>query len=164
MPEYAEDQYLTPDDATVLGASFTADGRLQPAGPPAAPHPQPPADETGYVAYAEVRPHLERLVADRARLIEICLYARDRVNSRAAAERIDAGLGELGVTPVRADGEPFDPGRHEASASVPTDDPALHGLVAETELPGYADRGLLVRPPVVTVYRRNERDERDGGP
>jgi len=158
LPEYAEDQYLTADDATVLGASFTADGRLQPDGPPAAPDPQPPADNAGYVAYAEVKPHLDRLVADRARLIEICLYARDRVNSRAAAERIDAGLGELGVTPVRADGEPFDPGRHEASASVLTDDPALHGLVAETELPGYADRGVLVRPPVVTVYRRNERD------
>ena len=157
LPEYAEDQYLTADDATVLGASFTADGRLQPDGPPAAPGAQPypqPADGAGYVAYAEVTPHLERLLADRARLIEICLYARDRVNSRAAAERIDAGLGELGVTPVRADGEPFDPGRHEASASVPTDDPALHGLVAETELPGYADRGVLVRPPVVTVYRR----------
>jgi hypothetical protein len=25
-------------------------------------------------------------------------------------------------------------------------------------LPGYADRGVLVRPPTVTVYRRNERD------
>jgi molecular chaperone GrpE len=160
LPGYAEDQYLTADDATVLGASCTADGTPQPDGPPVAPDAQPyprSAADAGYVAYAEVKPHLERLLADRARLIEICLYARDRVNSRAAAERIDAGLGELGVTPVRADGEPFDPGRHEASASVPTDDPALHGRVAETELPGYADRGVLVRPPVVTVYRRNER-------
>ncbi len=175
MPEYAEDQYLTADDATVLGVPLSAGGRLHPDRPAAAldphpetpeqpdrpaaaldPHPETPEDE-GYVAYAEVRPHLERLallVAERARLIEICLYARDRVNSPAAAERIDTGLADLGVTPVRADGEPFDPGLHEASASVPTSDPALHGLVAETELLGYADRGVLVRPPVVTVYRR----------
>jgi len=158
MPEYAEDQYLTADDATVLAVPLSAGGRLHPDRPAAAldPHPETPEDE-GYVAYAEVRPHLERLallVAERARLIEICLYARDRVNSPAAAERIDTGLADLGVTPVRADGEPFDPGLHEASASVPTSDPALHGLVAETELLGYADRGVLVRPPVVTVYRR----------
>jgi hypothetical protein len=37
---------------------------------------------------------------------------------------------------------------------VPTDDPNRHGTVAETEVPGYADRGVVVRPPVVSVYRR----------
>jgi molecular chaperone GrpE len=164
MTEHAEDQYLTADDATVLGASFTPDGRLQPDPVPTLaasldPHPETPDEDEGYVAYAEVKPHLERLsqlTAERAKLIEICLYARDRVDSPAAAERIDTSLGELGVTPLRADGELFDPGLHEAAASVPTSDPALHGLVAETELLGYADRGVLVRPPVVTVYRREE--------
>jgi hypothetical protein len=155
----AEDQYLTADDATVLGATFTPDGRLQVPDVAAAldPHPETPEVDEGYVSYAEVRPHLERLgrlVDERVKLIEICLYARDRVNSPAAAERIDASLADLGITPVRPDGELFDPARHEASASVPTADPALHGMVAETELAGYADRGLLVRPPVVSVYRR----------
>lgn len=111
----------------------------------------------GWVAYAEVEPHLEeleRLRRERIALIDLCLYARDRVTSAAAAERIDAGLVELGVTPLRPDGQPFDPAQHEAAASVPTQDPALHGTVAETEVPGYADRGALVRPPVVSVYRR----------
>lgn len=155
----AEDQYLTADDATVLGASFTPDGRLEAPDLAAAldPHPETPEVSEGYVSYAEVRPHLERLgllVEERAKLIEICLYARDRVNSPAAAERIDGSLADLGITPVRPDGEPFDPARHEASATVPTEDPALHGLVAETELAGYADRGVPVRPPVVSVYRR----------
>lgn len=162
--EEAEDQYLTADDATVLGASFTPDGRLRtgPAEDLAAaldPHPETPDIDEGYVAYAEVRPHLEhlnRLVEERAKLIEICLYARDRVNSPAAAERIDAGLAELGVTMLRPDGEVFDPALHEAAATVPTADPALHGLVAETELAGYADRGVLVRAPMVSVYRRKD--------
>lgn len=111
----------------------------------------------GWVAYAEVEPHLAelaRLQQERVALIELCLYARDRVASAAAAERVDAGLVELGVTPLRPDGQPFDPAQHEAAATVPTQDPALHGTVAETEVPGYADRGVLVRPPVVSVYRR----------
>jgi molecular chaperone GrpE len=117
-----------------------------------------PDAETGWVAYAEVAPHLAELEAlrqERASLIELCLYARDRVSSPAAAERIDAGLVELGVTPLRPDGQPFDPARHEAAATVPTEDPELHGTVAETEVPGYADRGALVRPPVVSVFRRD---------
>ena len=111
----------------------------------------------GWVAYAEVEPHLAelaRLQQERTALIELCLYARDRVASAAAAERVDAGLAGLGITPLRPDGERFDPARHEAAATVPTEDPARHGTVAETEVPGYADRGALVRPPVVSVYRR----------
>jgi molecular chaperone GrpE len=162
--EEVEEQYLTADDATVLGASFTPDGQLRTDSVPdlaAAldPHPETPDIDEGYVAYAEVRPHLAQLgllVDERAKLIEICLYARDRVNSPAAAERIDTSLAGLGITMLRPDGEVFDPALHEASASVPTVDPALHGLVAETEIAGYADRGALVRPPVVSVYRRED--------
>jgi molecular chaperone GrpE len=114
----------------------------------------------GWVAYAEVEPHLAelaRLQHERAALIDLCLYARDRVASAAAAERVDAGLVALGVTPLRPDGQPFDPAQHEAAATVPTEDPALHGTVAETEVPGYADHGAVVRPPVVSVYRRDGR-------
>lgn len=90
---------------------------------------------------------------DRRALIELCLYARDRVSSAAAAERIDAGLAELGVQSVRPDGEPFDPARHEAASTVPTSDPDRHDTVAETEMPGYSDRGEVIRVPVVAVYR-----------
>jgi molecular chaperone GrpE len=111
------------------------------------------------VPYADVLPHLQelaRLQEERAALVELCLYARDRVNSPAAAERIDARLVELGITPLRPDGQPFDPAEHEAATGVPTDDPALHGRVAETEVPGYADHGRVVRPPVVSVYRREQ--------
>jgi molecular chaperone GrpE len=110
----------------------------------------------GWVAYADVEPHLdelERLQGERVALIDLCLYARDRVSSQAAAERIDAGLAGLGIVPLRPDGQPFDPGQHEAAATVPTQDPGLHGRVAETEVVGYADNGVLVRPAVVSVYQ-----------
>jgi len=102
---------------------------------------------------------LVRLRAERTALIALCLYARDRVSSKAAADRIDTGLAEIGITTVRPDGEAFDPAQHEAAASLPTDDPQLHNTVAETELPGYADHGEAVRPPVVSVYQRNQRSE-----
>ena len=126
---------------------------------PAGTYVEEPVDDGsgGWVAYAEVEPHLAelaRLQQERTALIELCLYARDRVGSPAAAERVDAGLAALGITPLRPDGLPFDPSLHEAAATVPTEDPMLHGTVAETEVPGYADRGALVRPPVVSVYRR----------
>lgn len=98
---------------------------------------------------------IARLARERAALIALCLYARDRLGSEAAADRVDAGLAEVGVLAVRPDGEPFDPARHEAATSVPTDDPELHGMIADTELPGYVDHGTVVRPPVVAVYRKD---------
>lgn len=127
------------------------------AGQPAAAQ-SPEGEEEGeaYVLYSDVRPHLEELAilqSDRQKFIELILYARDRVTSPAAADRIDAGLRELGIEAIRPDGERFDPSRHEAAATVPTDDPEKHGLVAETETLGYSDRGHVVRPPIVTVYR-----------
>jgi hypothetical protein len=110
---------------------------------------------------AEPVAELARLREERTALIALCLYARDRVGSTAVADRIDARLAEIGVATVRPDGETFDPARHEASASLPTDDPALHNTVAETELPGYSDRGEAVRPPVVSVYQQQQQDRRE---
>ena len=119
-----------------------------------------PADvANGFVAWTDIAPHLAelgRLQTERRDLIELCLYARDRVRTPAGAERIDAGLAGLGIVTLRPDGQPFDPSLHEAAASVPTPDPALHGTVAETEVPGYADHGMLVRPAVVSVYQRQD--------
>jgi len=97
---------------------------------------------------------LEQALADRAELIELCLYALDRARSAGVAERIEAGLARVGVTAIRPDGTAFDPGRHEAGGTVPAEDAALEGMVAETELAGFADRGRQVRAPIVTVYQR----------
>ena len=41
--------------------------------------------------------------------------------------------------------------------SAPSDDPTQIGRIAAVEVPGYADRGKLLRAPVVTVYQaRND--------
>lgn len=104
---------------------------------------------------ADLAMDVAQLREERTKLIALCLYARDRL-SGAAADRIDTGLAEIGITAVRPDGEAFDPALHEAAAAMPTDDPALHNTVAETEVPGYADRGEEVRPPIVSVYQKRE--------
>jgi len=92
-------------------------------------------------------------VAERAELIRLCLYALDRARSAGVAERLLAGLAEVGVVALRPDGERFDPSRHEAGGTAPTRDPALDGRVAQTEVPGFADRDRVLRAPVVTVYQ-----------
>lgn len=113
-------------------------------------------DAEDYVLYSEVRPHLEELVVlqeQRGKMVDILLYARDRVSSPAVASRMDDNLAQLGIhVIVPTAGEPFDPAHHEASATVRTDDPAAHGTIAEVELAGYTDGDRLVRVPIVTVY------------
>jgi molecular chaperone GrpE len=104
----------------------------------------------------------ERLKSDRAALVALCLYAYDRSRSAAVAERIEQGLGEVGVTAVRPDGERFDPRLHEAGGTEPTDDAELDGTIAETEVTGFvdglADPPAVLRVPVVTVYRSRAKE------
>ncbi|MEV7092773.1 nucleotide exchange factor GrpE [Amycolatopsis sp. NPDC051045] len=97
---------------------------------------------------------LERALADRQALIQMCLYALDRARSGGVVERLEEGLAAIGVQALRPDGERFDPARHEAGGAVPTDDPALDGIVAETEVTGFADHDHLLRAPIVTVYAK----------
>lgn len=99
---------------------------------------------------------LAQTVADRTTLVQLCLYALDRARSDGVAERIERGLAGVGVTPVRPDGQPFDPALHEAAGTVDTDDATLAGTIAETEVVGFSDNGRVLRAPVVTVYRLRE--------
>ena len=92
--------------------------------------------------------------SDRRALLDLLIYAWDRAKSPGVWERLAAGLEPLGITVLRPDGELFDPTVHEAGGVEPTDDDALVGTIAETELVGFADRGRLVREPIVVVYRR----------
>ena len=103
---------------------------------------------------AAVSNDLERALADRQELIRMCLYALDRARSGGVVERLEEGLAAIGVQALRPDGERFDPARHEAGGAVPTDDPALDGIVAETEVTGFADHDRLLRAPIVTVYAK----------
>lgn len=96
---------------------------------------------------------LTQALAERRVLVELCLYALDRARSSGVAQRIEHGLASIGVRALRPDGAAFDPTRHEAGGTVPTDDRGLHGLVAETEVTGFTDHGRVLRVPVVTVYQ-----------
>ncbi|HWD04574.1 MAG TPA: nucleotide exchange factor GrpE [Amycolatopsis sp.] len=97
---------------------------------------------------------LERALADRQALIRLCLYALDRARSGGVVERLEHGLADIGVTALRPDGERFDPSIHEAGGAVATDDPALDGVVCETEVTGFVDHDRLLRAPIVTVYAK----------
>jgi molecular chaperone GrpE len=97
---------------------------------------------------------LARALADRQTLIQLCLYALDRARSGGVVQRIEQGLAGVGVVAVRPNGQRFDPAVHEAGGTVETDVPALDGVVAETEVVGFADHDRLLRAPVVTVYKK----------
>jgi hypothetical protein len=134
--------------AAVLGTLLVGEaGGAQPA--PARPGPAPGPGEDRAVA--------RQARADRAALVQACIYVRDRTTSRALAERLGAALAQAGVTPVEPAGALFDPAHHEAGGAAPSDDPGQIGRIAAVEVPGYADRGKLLRAPVVTVYQaRND--------
>jgi hypothetical protein len=129
--------------------------------------PAPAAEGTGSAAAASepaVRPAaihasagaggLEQALADRRSLIQLCLYAMDRARSGGVVERIEHGLAEIGVRALRPEGDRFDPALHEAGSVVPTDEVKLDGVVAETEVVGFADHDRLLRAPIVAVYAK----------
>jgi molecular chaperone GrpE len=97
---------------------------------------------------------LDRALAERKSLVQLCLYALDRARSAGVAERLEEGLAGIGVDALRPDGDRFDPAHHEAGGTVATEDESLDGLVAETEVVGFSDRGELLRAPIVTVYSK----------
>lgn len=119
-------------DGLVSGGDFVAD---------------PPAESAN-------GPGLDQVLAERKSLVQLCLYALDRARSAGVAERLEEGLAGVGVTALRPDGIRFDPAFHEAGGTVSTTDETLDGLVAETEVVGFSDRGDLLRAPIVTVYSK----------
>jgi molecular chaperone GrpE len=91
--------------------------------------------------------------SERRQLIDLLIYAWDRARSPGVWQRLTEGLAAVGVQVLRPDGELFDPNVHEAGGIEQTDDEARVDTVAETEVAGFADRGTVIREPVVVVYR-----------
>jgi hypothetical protein len=94
-----------------------------------------------------------QLMSDRNALVEACIWMRDRATSPALAQHLDGAFSRVGVAPVDATGQRFDPSVHEAGGVVAAGSPAEDGIIARTEQIGYTDRGRLLRHPIVTVYR-----------
>ncbi len=97
---------------------------------------------------------LDQALAERKSLVQLCLYALDRARSAGVVERLEEGLAGVGVDAIRPDGVRFDPTYHEAGGTVATADETLDGVVAETEVVGFSDRGEVLRAPIVTVYSK----------
>jgi len=98
---------------------------------------------------------LDQALAERRSLVQLCLYALDRAKSPGVVERLEEGLAGVGVAAIRPDGVRFDPAHHEAGGTVATTDETLDGVVAETEVVGFSDRGDVLRVPIVTVYSKS---------
>lgn len=96
---------------------------------------------------------LEQAEGERGTLVQTCVYVRDRATSKAIADTLGRALQDVGVSTVAPVGARFDPAHHEAGGATPASDPAQVGTIAAVEVPGYVDRGIALRAPVVTVYR-----------
>ena len=68
---------------------------------------------------------------------------------------VDA-LAKLGVRPISAKGEQFDPRYHEAIEMVDTEDAEDHQVLEELQ-PGYKLKDRLLRPAMVKVARNSRR-------
>jgi molecular chaperone GrpE len=67
-------------------------------------------------------------------------------------KQLEAALMKLGVQPITAKGEPFDPHLHEAVEMVDTTEAADHQVLEELQR-GYKLKDRLLRPAMVKVAR-----------
>lgn len=63
-------------------------------------------------------------------------------------------LQALGLEPIQAEGEVFDPNKHEAAGVQETDDENLDGRIVEVYRQGYSFGGALLRPALVRVAKK----------
>lgn len=75
---------------------------------------------------------------------------------RLVEKKFRTVLEGAGLSPVEAEEARFDPELMEALGTVPTDDPARDGHVADVFQRGYRLRDMLLRPARVRVYQHNE--------
>lgn len=125
------------------------------SGAPFAPGQGGPAAGSGPIPVRQLQEpaRAAQALSDRNVLVEACIWMRDRATSPALAQHLDGAFSRVGVTPVDATGQRFDPAVHEAGGTIAAGSPAEDGIIARTEQIGYTDRGRLMRHPIVTVYR-----------
>ncbi len=72
---------------------------------------------------------------------------------KSVLENLLRALDNLGVKPVGAVGEPFDPRYHEAIAAVPPDDREQAGTIMQVHRTGFTKGERVIRAASVTVYQ-----------
>lgn len=70
-------------------------------------------------------------------------------------KQLQDALGKLGVKPIAAKGEPFDPRVHEAIETVETSEAEDHQIVEELQR-GYKLKDRLLRPAMVKIARNSK--------
>lgn len=107
------------------------------------------------VKMLEVLDDLDRLVAaESAALSGEALHDALLLIDRKLRKELESA----GLESINPDGEPFDPGQHEAVAVLPAADPEQDHHVASTFQTGYRFRGTLIRPARVQVYSAGQDD------
>lgn len=84
---------------------------------------------------------------------------------RLVQEKLTGALARLGLEVIEAEGERFDPERHEAVLTVPAETPEEDGRIVQALTRGYRFGDRLLRPAQVQVKRYEPDAGRpDGGP
>jgi hypothetical protein len=80
----------------------------------------------------------------------------EAVPSDSLRYRIRRVLSNAGIVEYGADGEVFDPERHNVVDIESTDDPTRESRIARTVRPGFSDGARVIRPAEVLVYRGSQ--------
>jgi molecular chaperone GrpE len=67
--------------------------------------------------------------------------------------QLDEILKKMGVLPIKAEGQPFDPKTHEAVATIETDEYAEDTVIEEVYR-GYTINNKVLRPSMVKVAKK----------
>lgn len=100
--------------------------------------------------FIEILDNLQRAIdaASQAGTVEHLLEGIQMTASLFCAK-----LQSIGVAPISAVGNPFDPNMSQAVGTVPVDDAVQDGIVMEELQTGYSMEGQLLRPAQVRVGR-----------
>ena len=110
----------------------------------------------------EILPIVDNLDRAMASLSEGHDPEKVKQGLRLAQEELHQVLELYGVKTVKALGEPFDPERHEAVATVESDG-AKEGTVVDEIQRGYALNGRLIRPSRVRIAQNRRCEEPRSG-
>jgi hypothetical protein len=117
-----------------------------------------PAEEDGRIDEGERA--LPRAARELISLRDEALLAADSEHTTVnqVSDRFFRRIGEIleadGITPTEPS-EVLDPERQHVIGTRPTEDPALHGRIAEVVGPGYVFRGRVIRPEQVVTWRKS---------
>lgn len=143
---------LGPPPSPRAGPGMTDPVRVAPGSTGSGPFPVAP--DVGSPAAAPVVEQGREPDPDRGALIEALIEVADEVSSGAVRTAIVQRLAAVGVEAIVVEaGTPFDASRHRGIHAEQATSAEQADTVVAMERPGWVDRGKVLRPPEVVVYR-----------